>query len=355
MNKESLANFITVVIPTYNKSQRLARTLKYLLDLKQDFRILIADSSVEPVSPEVKGLLKNSRLQYYKYIPEEYVFRKILNTLEKVETPYVVIWADDDLLAPFFFDKYVAFLEANKDYSVVHGESFGFQLRDKKPSIAWIYPYPQRSYTTNNISERLLDYFDNYTTTFYSIQRTGNLRHNMAYCVDGSFDYFFTELLLSCLTIIQGKVRKIRNFYMLRECFNTQLKNYKNIDISERLSSDNFRPQYEKLILILSSELSHYAGIDILEAKKIIELAFWDYASRNLVRIYAKKKCAILESGKLKRSCDTTTSFYRYIPKLIFLFYKLSKAVIFSSFIKYRRKYFLLYRALTLNNEKKNI
>ncbi len=355
MNKRPLINLITVVIPTYNRPERLARTLKYLLDFKQDFRILIADSSVEPVSPEVEGLIKNSRLQYYKYAPEEYVFRKILNTLEKVETPYVVIWADDDLLAPFFFDKYVAFLEANKDYSVVHGESFGFQLRDKKPSIAWIYPYPQRSYTNNDISERLLSYFNNYTTTFYSIQRTDNLRHNMAYCADGSFDYFFIELLLSYLAIIQGKVRKIRSFYMLRECFNAQLKNYKNIDIFERLSSDNFRPQYEKLVLILSSELSHYAGIDILEARKIIELAFWNYASRNFVWIYAKKKCAILESGKVKRSFATATSFCRYIPKLIFLFYKLSKVVIFSSFMKYRHEYFLLYRALTLNNEKKNI
>ena len=281
---------LTILIPTYrSKSNLLFRLLNYISEGNFEATILIADSN----SPE--GIEANVRL-IRKLKPTlsiiHNVFDRELDLYEKISlaaiaitTPYTVICADDDFLVPASLKKAVEFLEANVHYSAAHGYAAGFELRDNlvHGKIEAVNCETQRSIQQISPTDRLIDHLRYYSLTFYSVQRTEQIRENFRKLADlklNMINFRFRELLTSCLSVIQGKTRKLDCLYMVRQSHQmSDAHNQKNYALWEWMADKNWSDEYSKFRVCLAEELAWHDGINMEQAKHVVKYAFWLYVA----------------------------------------------------------------------------
>ena len=282
------SNKLTIVIPTYNRYSRLLRLLRYMKKSATPYKISILDSSSNPLTcAELKSCLSSENISYQRFKPEISIHLKIYEGLKKITSSYVVICADDDLLVTTALTQGVDFLEENHDFSLVHGQSLWFDLQFKADAniLTNSITYPQREITGETASRRLIDHLSNYTTSFYSLQRTECLKRSLQISSSWQMDLYLSELLLSCLSIIQGKFKKIDRLLLIRERYGySDLRriNRKKRDFFDVVTDSNFSSDYVKLADLLSEELSRVDRIELLEAKDLVKKGVWRYLSKVL-------------------------------------------------------------------------
>lgn len=366
MRKSCSSDKITILIPTFNRYPLLRRLLDFYVSSNFSVKILILDSSSNQIDIS-EQFLSNKNTQYIKYGSDIYPIKKISEGLKNVFTPYVVICADDDLISPRFFEYGIEFLEKNKDFSIAHGESYLFDTTSNydRNVINCISPYYQRSILDETSTERLMNNLNDYATTFYSIHRTENLKRNIDLCYSCKLDYNLSELLLSCLSVINGKVKKINHLYMLRESLGLRYKNYNVIDVFDRVVSETFSHSYKKFSCCLTDELVRYEDIDFDKAKDVVKKAFWSYLSNGLCRkfqsCYAKRENSyirIYKKNVLKKIPGVNKyllPIWRAIRFNLFCSVDMSSKKLFNPFSSYRNDFRPLYHAITaLNKDYKN-
>src|SRR3989304_8112867 len=93
---------VTIVIPTYNRYDKLSRLLHYFESSGFPINIIVLDSSIDKKKkPEgLQKLLKQQNIEYVDFPSELFLYKKISNGLQKIATPYVVLCADDDFITP---------------------------------------------------------------------------------------------------------------------------------------------------------------------------------------------------------------------------------------------------------------
>ena len=114
---------ITIVIPTlYYRGYKLLRLLKYLKSQKYNLNIRILISGLFDKMPEeVKEIVNNLNIEYLEFSKEISVAKKFSNGIETINTPYIVLCADDDFIVPGSLIDSIKYLEDNPDFSTAHG------------------------------------------------------------------------------------------------------------------------------------------------------------------------------------------------------------------------------------------
>ncbi len=94
----------TLVIPTYDRTKLLAQSLGYLVGQHFHSPIVIADSSPSPVCESNESLVASVEdkldIRYLRYDPHVTLTSKLAGALEKVDSKYSVVCADDDFVLP---------------------------------------------------------------------------------------------------------------------------------------------------------------------------------------------------------------------------------------------------------------
>ena len=213
----------TLIIPTRNRPALLDRQLRYYADQfavarmdggghNSSFPIIIADSSDAKAESFVDHLRYRHVSTWRMYDQQVSVFDKLHDILSSVTTPLVVIGADDDFFAPAALRKAADWLAAYQGYSLCSGRALTF---DADMHLA---PYPQHSVEQETPDQRLAAHLSNYSTTWYSMQRTDVARRNYALTLAAGFDpHNLSELLPSCLSVIAGKSHVLDDLYMARQ------------------------------------------------------------------------------------------------------------------------------------------
>lgn len=286
---------ITYLLPTANRYHFLYRLLSYYRSTRMTAPALILDSSDRPIREDIKrdfGDLKT--VSYYSYDPKLSYQEKFLDGLTKVETPYVMFWADDDLIVPSTVERAVHYLECHTDFSVVHGDCWAFtvgKIRNKM-DISGAVPYFQPSLRQASAQDRLVRHFTQYGATFYSVHRTVQLLENWTTILPYRFHTSFDELALSGLSVIQGKVFKLNALCMLKQRHNFFKIGYASgikKDYMDVLMSAEYREDYFKLLECLSKPMAVADGVPIEFAHACVKQAFWAYLSRTLKIKYINK------------------------------------------------------------------
>jgi glycosyltransferase domain-containing protein len=272
-------NSLTMVIPTRNRSDYLERLLFYYFSIGFEHKIIISDSSEKDHLIHNKNTIQkvNSKLKITHEIYDEKIElkNKVFPSLSHVETSYTVLGADDDFFVPKSLDSAVDFLENNPDYSTVSGESLSFCLDSQcsHGKITFLGEYPRTTIDDDDMSCRLIKHLSNYAPTWYSVHRTNSLINYWNILQNYPGDIVFFELLPSCLSIIDGKAKKMDCLYMVSQA--DANKSYTPLNSKlDWISNPDWEIQYSLFRQILCEYLVLKANTDMGTAKKTVNTAF---------------------------------------------------------------------------------
>jgi glycosyltransferase domain-containing protein len=275
----------SLVLPTKNHPDFLERLLAYYRGANLKEQIFIADSSDEnriAAVRDVIGRCPSLNIKYRLFGPEISVAEKLAQILQEVDTEFVAPTADDDFFTTAGLKQAVDFLKSHPDYCVAHGHAiiFGVEPGPVYGDRLLTSRYTQRSIQHPSASERLLDNFTRYSTTWYSTHRTSNLASNMRKIADLQLDD--AELLASGLCAAQGKTRKLNVLYMVRQAHGR--KRVYLPDAFDWISNPEWAAQYALFETCLAEVLVLEDDIVAETARATVKQAFWKYVSIRLTK-----------------------------------------------------------------------
>lgn len=120
-----------IIIPTYNRSAKLQRTLlcyKNLIDKHNDIKIYVLDGSQTEHHQKNQQTCEQFSQVKYIYAPKQSLHERLINHLESYpekSTP-VCLATDEDVFLPDYIQKSKAFLNKNPEYSMLVGRYITF-------------------------------------------------------------------------------------------------------------------------------------------------------------------------------------------------------------------------------------
>jgi glycosyltransferase domain-containing protein len=196
----------TLVIPTYNRTQLVARLLTYLETEKADCRVLVLDSSDPEMLAANRARVAASSVDIeLAEFPDLDPTEKWRQGIHKVTTPFCALCADDDIVILEGVRRCLDVLRRNPVASAVQGYSFTF------------LPRPDGDMELNNIVDlgptiddssplgRLDKLFRQYRTPRYGVLRTRALQRIFD-ALRPMTKILSRELLSSALTAVEGQL-----------------------------------------------------------------------------------------------------------------------------------------------------
>lgn len=216
------ADLLTILTPTYNRSQFLHRMLRFLRATQFPFRAIIVDSSDPQEQQRNEWLFQ----QFSEELSLEYVcassslIRKCTPILKELSSPYVAFLADDDFLFWRKLVDFVQYLERNPSCATVQGRVINAtdMSSDGSGYIA-CRSMQMRDILAGSPIDRLVEYVERPFSTFYGVHRTDLLARAFR-VTDESTDYDasrgFPEAMLLLLAPLYGKIKTIDEVHYLQ-------------------------------------------------------------------------------------------------------------------------------------------
>ena len=133
---------VTVFIPTYNRAELLAHSIHGVLEQTfDDLRLVVSDNASEDETAEVVASFDDPRIEYVRQPRNLGLLGNHNWFLERVETDYALILADDDLVYATLLERAVPELDRRTRAGVVHA---AFDVIDEEgevllPHVNWTY------------------------------------------------------------------------------------------------------------------------------------------------------------------------------------------------------------------------
>jgi len=276
---------LTLIIPTYTRTEFLTRILRYYWEKGFPHQIFIADSSSEPVRAANQEVVASMRdilnIRYEPYLPDISFPAKIANSLNTLESKYVAFCADDDFLIPKGLEACLQYLEDHPDYSAAQGRRLIFKIiQNSALTRGWSFKIVNAERGQNLSQDRAIDrlyqHLSDYASTFYAVHRRIELLRNLKMAGDRTRDLRFGELLPSCLTVIQGKVNRLDVPYTLSEA-HQENTNRKIVNWGDLLVGDDFSDRYTAFRDCLVREIVERTGEYEATAKEAVNKAALAY------------------------------------------------------------------------------
>lgn len=212
---------LTIVIPLYTRYDRLKRVLTYYKDHNSPFNIMILDDSPDQNidDDDLRVILNDKHIKHIMYEQHMSVAKKISVGMSKVLTPYAVLCADDDFIAPNGLEECIEFLEGNPDYVAAHGRHITFkELEPSSKLVVWKMIPNMKSIECEAAVTRFITHFSDYNSpTFYAVHRTEVMQSIWKSSSKYTDDVRYGELLPTLLTVLYGKVKVLDILYAARE------------------------------------------------------------------------------------------------------------------------------------------
>lgn len=199
---------LTIIIPTYERHNFLIRSMEYWREFVG--RIIIIDSSINPSELRLAGLCD------YMHVPGMSFTDKLSFAINKIETKYCALCADDDFHAFDALDRAVSFLDDHRDFASVQGHYIAF-WQDEKIEYGIGYDHIHEYVIDNDDPViRMTDAMRNYMHQIYAVHRTSNLDLTADAC-RGINHFGAIELNFTLVPMMTGKHQVLPMFYSARE------------------------------------------------------------------------------------------------------------------------------------------
>ena len=341
-----MENKLSILILTHFRHDYLKRSLDYYSNF-ENVNILVADSS------DIEFSEKNdySDIEYYHY-PGFKIYEKIIDTLEKVKTPYCTLVGDDDFIIPNNAIKCAEYIENNKDeYVCAIGDIVRFKLNPHTNKYDWYRSYPLiRSIENNSPEERIKSHFSKYGfSLFYAVMNTEILidmwKKFKSYNLDN--EYRFSELLVNMIPLIQGKLKYIDTLFAAKDTNHDSLSGLVP-GLPSYFYTSMFKTFYPPFKNCLVDELGCVTDLSLEERKLFIDKYFTSFL--NIKRNKSKSLKHYIFIGYLRKPK------YYLIKSLVFILKKLHlhvyiKKIVFSEKPKKLKYYIPANCEITYNNQ----
>jgi len=329
INKE-LKKELTVIIPLKDRAPYTSRLMTYLDKIAFPFKVMLADGGKDKRIMEIllnKSNYPNVNYEYIRYpIDNTYAdyYKKMVDALSQVKTPLVVMGDNDDFFNVQGIEKSIEFMCAHPDYSACRGEIFRFRLnpRTKKRGIEGLYGeinkceklYDSVSIVQNTASQRINDHFNNYVPTWYDVHRTDQLNRYFQILAGLNIkDIYLAELLISFLTITNGKACRGSYLYLLRQASakgSTSFKENENNDMFDRMLLETWSLDFNKFTGAIAGELLSHEGIGQDEAIRAIKKLYRHYINPYMIKILSRE---VVNKSALVRAYSIVAEIFKRI------------------------------------------
>ena len=249
---------LSLIVQVRDHSHLLHRWLTWAREQKTTLPILVADGSEGDGAREIVASPEFKDLQIAYFYPgpdvnRQVFYRKTVAALEMCRTPYVALWADDDLPDFGWLEEFSRALE-DPGVICVRGWVHNFTLisctpDQLQPSIQILAQDP--SLDSPDSGDRVQRHFYSYNLNFHDIFRTRDLLSIKRKLLESRIeDPFLGELFTSVLAVIGGKVIRHNRPFLYRasrKASNDQryLREHDNWD---RIFLDHWMPEYRKCL-----------------------------------------------------------------------------------------------------------
>jgi len=240
---------------------------------RTEIQILIADSSVI----KYKGQILDN-VNYFHY-PHKSYLDKLVVVLNKVESEYCTLCADDDFLTLTGLKNCVDFLDHNSDYVCASGKVINFEKKaDSLYRWSWSY-LKGKSIDHNNPIDRFINHFKHYEfPTYYCVTRVDILYYiwETTKAWNDPDEFRFGEVLPTLLTVLKGKFCLLDFFYAAREIIPNST-NRSIPYIPSYFADGSFYRRYNKFKVCLIEELKKVENMSEMEAGALVDKCMNDY------------------------------------------------------------------------------
>ncbi len=263
---------ITVIINVHNRHRHLARQLDYLGSYYAC--MMVADSSDRPYSSSVQP-----HVNYIHYRNWDYT-DKLADVIQKVQTPYVHLCADDDFYVPPAVSKCADFMEAQPDYFSAQGRYMAFQWNGEALKYIPLYRnYIDRDVGSDCAAIRYGELFHSYIQCLYSVHRTENLKEAFSLALASDIrNHNLVELLTAVTAVIHGKHRVLPMVYGIREKMSDSAGTFMP-NIHEVIRNPAHHNEYDRFVSGISEYAAGRLHMDRSQAQKEFLSGFDPYVA----------------------------------------------------------------------------
>ena len=268
-----MEQLVTLVIILHNRHQNLDRLLKYYLDVKM--AIVIADSSAMPHH----FAHIHTNWQHF-YTPGVSYTEKIEITLARIQTPFVVLCADDDFTVPESILRCVEFLDKHDDYVAAQGNCLRYfndtvgTGRIKFSSLYDIQPFVEQEAPL----VRLEKMFNPYKSILYAVHRTDSLRRAFHRAGPVIRNLFLNEYLTAIVPSMAGKLKDFSFLYQVRQyAEDSDDKITDNLDTI--IFNEKYRDEWKAFVSLCAENAAAATHLSEAVIEPQIKIRLSDFAS----------------------------------------------------------------------------
>lgn len=205
---------ISIVIPTYNRPECLNRILNYFNNFEKIRpKIYVLDSSHHQYKEQNKKIIEeqnNITINYNEFNDDINFFEKLNFAINKIETEFIALCADDDFLTEEGIEKSIQVLQKKEDLFSVKGKNLFFI---KTMSKLREYDFFRGLYDDDSIDRlnKIVEGF--FPSLMYQVFRTDKFRRLCNFITLNKYklpnNNVFLEYLFYFMVVLTGKIEKI--------------------------------------------------------------------------------------------------------------------------------------------------
>ena len=214
-----------LVIPTYEGTPFLRRTLDYLREIAFPGLVVLADDSSgahREFAAAAPDAYPELWLEHHAFDHGTRFLVKLAETLKRLSSRYVMLCAQDDFAVPEGIEAVLAAFDADAGLSVARGRVGRFRFRRVRDGGAErtsveLVQHPMRAYADPDPAQRVLAMVADYSATLYSVHRRELLIEALEATERQTKNVVFFQYLWSCINAAQGRIACVEPMFYVRQ------------------------------------------------------------------------------------------------------------------------------------------
>ena len=283
---------LTIILLLKDRHEYNHRFISHFLEKGSNLKLYISDGSKKKISTKILKLIKkNKKIEYFKY-PEdtsyERFYKKVLSSLKRVNTKYVLFAANDDFMVYQNIFKCLKFLKSNKSYIGSGGTMLGFTMNDKNTKDSKLSNIHIIYKKVDLDKETKLQRFNLFMNNFSDLPRNCIMEKKVLvknYSLSSKLFENNIELkdhFSALFNVIHGKIKIFNNPLILHQAHQNSEGNLRYKNIIKNYSDKNFIKNLFLFDRILSKKLNHKKNYVLKNYyQKIVGNVFKQFSFKN--------------------------------------------------------------------------